>query len=165
MDRRPERRPWQSKEGGFGLRGGFGRPSLLQGRRLRLAARWHAFYLKATQVTPDIEKRVHGDTATCHEAFLELVVAPASQAGKFEARLTGRTLCVSTTPFVDSARVLLAEGVNPAAVLTMRHEGSDTFALRSRLGSAAGLTVQESTGSPRFATWRPYVRAPLPLAA
>jgi hypothetical protein len=66
------------------------------------------------------EKRTHGRTNHGGEAILELTVAPAG-AGKFAARLDGRELCVSTKPFLDDARVLLAEGADPATVLEMRH--------------------------------------------
>jgi hypothetical protein len=86
------------------------------------------------------EKRTHGRTNHGGEAILELTVAPAG-AGKFAARLDGRELCVSTKPFLDDARVLLAEGADPATVLEMRHDGSATVAMRSTVGTAAGLTV------------------------
>jgi hypothetical protein len=42
-------------------------------------------------MTPDTEKRAHGRPHERDEAILELVVAPAG-AGKFTARLDGRTL-------------------------------------------------------------------------
>jgi hypothetical protein len=68
------------------------------------------------------------------EAILDLVVAPAG-AGKFTDRLDGRDLCASTKPFLDAARVLLAEGADPATALEMRHAGSAMPAApRSRCG-------------------------------
>jgi hypothetical protein len=69
----------------------------------------------------------------------------ALRASKFIARLDGRELCLSTKPFLDAARVLLAEGVDPATVLQMCHEGSATVAMRATVGAAAGLTVKGFT--------------------
>ncbi len=63
----------------------------------------------------------------------------------------------STTPFCDAARVLLAEGVDPVTRVVMRHAGSLADALRSTVGTAAGLTVADDTGGkPVFRTWKPY---------
>jgi hypothetical protein len=92
------------------------------------------------------------------DRLLELVVAPAG-AGKFTARLGDRLLCTSTKPFLDSARALLADGVDPATVLTMRHEGSATITLRATVGTAAGLTVLEGDLRPRFGRWQPFTTA------
>jgi hypothetical protein len=85
-------------------------------------------------MTPDTENLTHGRTQTQGEAILELVVAPAG-AGKFTAYLDDRELCTSTKPFLDAARVLLAEGADPATALEMRHAGSAMPAApRSRCG-------------------------------
>jgi hypothetical protein len=58
---------------------------------------------------------------------------------------------LSRVVFLDAARVLTAEGAEPATVLQMRHDGSATVALRSTVGTAAGLTVLEGDLRPRFA--------------
>ncbi len=75
----------------------------------------------------------------------------------FGAMVDGRPIVTrSTTPFCDAARVLLAQEVDPATVLVMRHKGADYNALRSTIGSAAGLTVKDGgDGKPRLAKWRP----------
>jgi hypothetical protein len=58
-------------------------------------------------------------------------------------------------PFFAAARILIAEGINPGTVLTMRHEGSQTRSLTMPLGKAAGLTVWEGdVEGPRIAPWR-----------
>jgi hypothetical protein len=61
-------------------------------------------------------------------AATRLVVAPeADSPGRFTARLesTGEPIIASTRqPLVDGARVLLARGFDPTALLTMRHKGS-----------------------------------------
>jgi len=65
----------------------------------------------------------------------------------------------STTPFCDAARVLLADGIDPATKLVMRHAGSAADALRSSVGVAAGLTVADDNGGKLiFRKWAPYDR-------
>jgi hypothetical protein len=80
--------------------------------------------------------------------------AYVSRGPLFDAAVGGRTIATRcVTPMLDSARVLLAEGADPAARLVMRHAGSEVDAVITTIGCAAGLTVRESDGSPRF---RPY---------
>jgi hypothetical protein len=111
------------------------------------------------------ETLLHGDTNHGFDGILAIVVAPAS-AGKFTARLDGRELCCSTKPFLDAARVLLAEGVDPDTVIQMVHLGNNTLSLRSTVGAAAGLTILEGDLRPRFARWQAFERtAELPMAA
>ena len=73
----------------------------------------------------------------------------------FDDKADGRTVVKrSTTPFCAAARVLLAEGIDPATKLVMRHEGSSHDALRSTVGAAAKITVADSsTGKPVFVPW------------
>jgi hypothetical protein len=40
----------------------------------------------------------------------------------------------------------------------MRHQGSATIALRSTVGAAAKLTVDEA--GPKFAVWKPFAGLP-----
>ena len=109
---------------------------------------------------PDVQERIRDRTVEHGGAILELV-AMTLRSGRFEARLGDRTVCVSSKPFLDAARVLLAEGGDPGTVLQMRHQGSATIALRSTVGAAAKLTIDEA--GPRFAVWRPFTAA-LPVA-
>jgi hypothetical protein len=85
-----------------------------------------------------------------------LIVEPVGR-DRFAARLDGRLLATSRTPFCDAARALIAEGADPSTILIMRHAGSEIDALRARLSVAARLTVEErpSGGPPRFARYRP----------
>jgi hypothetical protein len=78
----------------------------------------------------------------------------------FDGKVDGRFVVErSTTPFCDAARVLLAEGADPATRFIMRHEGSPHDALRSTVGAAAGLTVADDNGGkPIFRKWSPYDR-------
>jgi hypothetical protein len=89
------------------------------------------------------EKLTHDATQHGFSPILELTVAPAG-AGKFTAWLDDRELCTSTKPFLAAARVLLAEGADPETVLQMRHEVSTVPAVRSTVGTAAGLMRSRS---------------------
>jgi hypothetical protein len=74
--------------------------------------------------------------------------------GKIDHRIVVKR---STTPFCDAARALLAEGIDPATRIVMRHGNSPADALRSTVGVAAGLTVVDDRGGkPIFAKWSPY---------
>jgi hypothetical protein len=95
-----------------------------------------------------------------------IVIAPVGR-GRFRASHGGRLLVESSnTPFLDAARVLAGEGVDPATRIVMRHEGKDCDALTSTVGAAAKLTVKESTrdGKPRFGDWHPYGGPGAPVA-
>jgi hypothetical protein len=83
----------------------------------------------------------------------------------FQAFLGERLICESKTPFLSAARVLLREGVAPDTPLTMTHQGSSTVSLRSTVGVAAGLVVDETEKSaPRFKPYREFPTAmPLPV--
>jgi hypothetical protein len=91
-------------------------------------------------------------------------VSPSARnPSRFVARETvgGRVLGTFSAPLCGSARVLLAEGLAPDTAIEMRHSGSKTIALRTKLGVAASLTIVEetSTGVRRFAQWKPYAPA------
>jgi hypothetical protein len=67
---------------------------------------------------------------------------------------------VSRQPFLDGARKLIAKEHNSATILAMRWAGAKNWALRSALGAAAKLTVDEHNGT--FAKWKPYSRSAVP---
>jgi hypothetical protein len=95
-----------------------------------------------------------------------IVIAPVGR-GRFRASFGSRVLVeASSTPFLDAARVLAGEGVDPATRIVMRHEGKDYDALTSTVAAAAKLTVKESTsdGKPRFGDWHPYGGPGVPVA-
>ena len=50
--------------------------------------------------------------------------------GQFETRLDGCLICISHQPLLDAARVLAADGVDPATPIAVRHEGIAYDALR-----------------------------------
>jgi hypothetical protein len=94
---------------------------------------------------------MHDDSRHTSEPLL-ITIAEAAP-GRHEARLGQVLLCKSAQPLLDGARALLAMGCDPSAALVMRREGSDLDALRTRVGVAAGLTVDET--NIRFARWKP----------
>jgi hypothetical protein len=101
---------------------------------------------------------------------ITIEVSPSpGRAGRFIAALapSGRVLGAFSAPLCGAARVLLAEGIQPETCLQMRHAGSETLALRSTVGVAAGLAVSEegSTGAPQFTRFKPFERAAFKDAA
>jgi hypothetical protein len=51
----------------------------------------------------------------------------------------------------------MKDGADPETPITMSHEGSATVSLRSTVGQAARLSVEESERSgPRFVRYRPF---------
>lgn len=89
-----------------------------------------------------------------------ITLSPARK-GRFNASLGSRLLCSSDTPFLDAARVLLQEGVDPATPLEAIHESDGTIGSRSTVGAAARLAVVENNRvGPVF---RPYKAFPASL--
>ena len=77
-------------------------------------------------------------------------VFPSGRPGHFDAYVDGQQLVVgSRQPFLDSCRVLLKLGAMPQARAVMKHADQDIAALRSTIGAAAGLVVDEHP-RPRF---------------
>ena len=84
---------------------------------------------------------------------IQIDVRPGNRPGLYTAALTGRDLNTSRQPFLDAARVLLAEGLDPHAIAP-----SGTESLRVPVGVAAKLTVWEpDKGRPYFAKWKPRI--------
>jgi hypothetical protein len=93
---------------------------------------------------------------------MHITIMPKGQL--YQAQLDGEALCVSRTPFLSAARILLERGHSSGTILTMSHAGADTVSLRSTLGTAAKLTVIENeTAGPRFGRYRPPP-AEMPIA-
>ena len=94
-----------------------------------------------------------------------IVISPAHRrgeriCGQFVASLDGRRLCVSPEPLLASARVLLAEGIDPETPVAIRHAGADFDAMISTVGVAAALTVREGNkAGPTLVRWKAFCRA------
>jgi hypothetical protein len=86
---------------------------------------------------------------------IRIVVTPVG-GGKFDAVVCGVVLCRSRTPFLDAARALLAAGHDSDTAIEMWHAGAKDCSLKSTIGAAAKLRVEESNfGLPRFRSWVP----------
>src|SRR5262245_18162331 len=81
---------------------------------------------------------------------MQSVVKEFKRRGRFDKYFDGH-LGRSTTPLLTAARILLAEGLPPETAIEMRHQGSATTSLRSTIGAAAKLEVNNE----RFAPYRP----------
>ncbi len=97
-----------------------------------------------------------------HRAMIIVTVKPngySSRGQLFDAFVNDRPIGRrSPMPLLDACRVLLADGVDPATRVVMRHSTrADLDALRSTVGAAAKLTVKQETedGKPRFVKWQP----------
>jgi hypothetical protein len=93
--------------------------------------------------------------------MIVIEVQALASPGRFSASVDGREVVQSSkTPFLDAARVLRAEGVDPGTLLVMRHKGSNVDALKAALGVAAGMAVREDDrGRLRFTPYAPYSRS------
>lgn len=93
------------------------------------------------------------------DQFIVLAVSPTTgRPGFFDCALNGAIIVTSRQPFLDAARVLLADGVNPSAVLVMIHAASGVQSLRAKISDAARLDVRtRHDGPPVFVA---FDRAP-----
>jgi hypothetical protein len=78
---------------------------------------------------------------------LRIMIEPTASGRKWIARLGERVLCVSASPFVKSARLLLAEGLPAAIVIEMWRPNTDESALQGRLGAVAATVIDGETAS------------------
>ncbi|MFC6788266.1 hypothetical protein ACFQE0_00635 [Methylobacterium komagatae] len=85
---------------------------------------------------------------------MNLTISPSGR-GKHHARLGDRLITTSYTPLFSAARILLQEGVSGEETLTMTHEGSEAICMRTTVGTAARLTVQDDARGFGFRRYRP----------
>jgi hypothetical protein len=74
-------------------------------------------------------------------APIRIDVKPTTSGRKWRAALDGKALCVSTSPLIASARILIAKGFDPARIIEMWHADSSTWALRGQLGAIAAVVL------------------------
>jgi hypothetical protein len=96
----------------------------------------------ATDVKPVAEKS-QGDA-------LRIIIEPTKSGRKWIARLGDRVLCAAASPFVKSARLLLAEGCPTDTIIELWRPNTDYWALRGRLGAVAA-TMIDGEKAPRGA--------------
>jgi hypothetical protein len=89
-------------------------------------------------------------------ATIKIVLEAINRRGRSSATLPDGTVLVASSrqPLLDAARVLIAAGYDPGCCLEGFRAGAKTFALRARLGIAAGLVVDETRTV--FAKWNPF---------
>jgi hypothetical protein len=87
---------------------------------------------------------------------IRIILESVNRRGRSSASLPDGTVLVGSSrqPFLDAARVLIAAGYDPDSWLEGWRPGATAFALRARLGIAAGLTVDETRTV--FAPWKPF---------
>jgi hypothetical protein len=113
-----------------------------------------------TEKEAAFRQHLEGHAATADDnSSIVITVTPDRRPGRYRAFIGAEQelLCVSRQPLLDGARKLLARGHYPWTILVMRWEGATEWALRSPLGAAANLTVDEHNGT--LAKWRPLPRS------
>ena len=89
-----------------------------------------------------------------------LIISPSNRHGSFAVTLDDGRSLTSRQPLLDAARVLLADGENPNAILEMRWANNPgTVAASCRIGSAGKLSVRENRqAGPVFGRYEPFQR-------
>jgi len=88
--------------------------------------------------------------------MLAITIEEVQGRGRYRAQLADGSPLLSSSrqPFLDGARELLKRGIDPATRIVLRRVGSSVDSLRSTVGAAAKLTVQENDRrGPRFGPW------------
>jgi hypothetical protein len=113
------------------------------------------------QLAATAQREVSERTIDCVEnassvETTKIILEQLNRRGRSSASLPDGTVLVrsSRQAFLDAARVLVAAGHDPDSWLEGRRPGATAFALRARLGIAAGLTVDETRTV--FAPWKPF---------
>jgi hypothetical protein len=72
-------------------------------------------------------------------------VEEIKRSGRYKAVLADGAVLLKSSrqPFLDGARALLAQGIDPETVLVMARKSTGAESLRARVGDAAKLTVRE----------------------
>jgi hypothetical protein len=93
---------------------------------------------------------------------IRILVENADRRGRSSASLPDGTILVGSSrqPFLDAARVLVASGYDPDSWLESWRPGASAYALRGRLGIAAGLTVDETKTA--FSKWKAFSSSAVP---
>jgi len=78
-------------------------------------------------------------------AAIRIIIAPTLSGRKWRASLDGETLCVSASPMVASARILIAKGHDPSSIVELWHQHVAAWALRGQLGEVAATLLDGET--------------------
>jgi hypothetical protein len=74
-------------------------------------------------------------------APIRIIVASTLNGRKWRASVDGETLCVSASPLVRSARILIAKGYDPSSIVELWHQHATAWALRGMLGAVAAVVL------------------------
>lgn len=80
----------------------------------------------------------------------KLIVVEDRKRGKYRGEVNGVKIPLSHQPFLAAARKLLELGADPTDALEMWRIGNQTWTLRSTIGAASKLGVEND----RFVKWR-----------
>jgi hypothetical protein len=106
---------------------------------------------------PGIETQcISATSPKTHDAVIVVVAECKSSRGLFDAFLSDGTQLVrsSRQPFLDAARALIGAGYSPMVWVEKWRPRGTEFSMRAQLGTAAGLTVDETKTV--FAKWKPF---------
>ena len=78
---------------------------------------------------------------------LQIWITTTASGRKWRASLDGKTLCVSASPLIKSARILIAKGVDPDRTIEMWHRRANSWALRGQLGKVAATRIDGETAT------------------
>lgn len=78
-------------------------------------------------------------------APLQILITSKASGRKWRASFGGETLCVSASPLITSARILIAKGLDQTRIIEMWHDHADTWSLRGQLGAVAATRIDGET--------------------
>jgi hypothetical protein len=90
---------------------------------------------------------------------VRISITPTARGRKWRASLDGETLCVSASPLITAARILIARGVDPIQTIEMWCDQADTWSLRGQLGAVAATPIDGETAA-RLAKNGPPIHFP-----
>jgi hypothetical protein len=93
---------------------------------------------------------------------IRITIGPPLNRRKWRASLDGETLCVSASPLVTSARILIAKGYDPSSIIELWHQHADAWALRGKLGAVAAVVLDGERKAQGPAKNGPPVRLNVP---
>jgi hypothetical protein len=110
-------------------------------------AEFQSVVRRTTARHPKIVAHAGPPTPIKSAAPLRIVIEATASGRKWTRRLDDRVLCVAASPFVKSARLLLAEGYLANTVIEVWRPNTDEWALRGRLGAVAATIMDGETTS------------------
>lgn len=83
------------------------------------------------------------------QILVRIFIAPTACGRKCRASLDGETICVSTSPLITSARILVDKGFDPNCVIEMWRDNADAWSLRGQIGAVAATLIDGETAERR----------------